>query len=132
MQLFKFPIFAFFVTKKCEPKLVSPRSNRRNNQHQSPQREIRIERTRTELRGTRRTLLHEKKGRKEDEVGHDRFIFAKKSPSAFVFATRFRRVLQRAVVGELDGRSGGSGSIVVVETRERVASETKFTVFEER
>jgi hypothetical protein len=32
----------------------------------------------------------------------------------------------------LDGRSGGSGSIVVVETRERVASETKFTVFEER
>jgi hypothetical protein len=30
----------------------------------------------------------------------------------------------------LDGRSGGSGS--VVETRERVASETKFTVFEER
>jgi hypothetical protein len=32
----------------------------------------------------------------------------------------------------LDGRSGGSGSIV--ETRERVAflSETKFTVFEER
>jgi hypothetical protein len=90
------------------------------------------ERTRTELRGTRRTPLHEKKGRKEDEVGHDHFIFAKKSPSAFVFATRFRRVLQRAVVGELDGRSGGSGSIVVVETRERVASETKFTVFEER